>query len=711
MQSASRPRRRARLGAALTAAALAGGLGLAPAALAAQVAGQPYSDIAGNPDATAITFLSAEGVLTGYPDHTYRPQNTITRAEFTAAVVRLFGPKANAAASALADITPTFTDSASIPTWAWGYINYAQGQKLINGFPDGSFQANAPVTMVQAAAVLARAIGDAASVTGTSWPANYTLAAYNLNLANGTTFSANLPATRGDVAQMIYNAALLAPTLQNGYTSGTPTGAPLYAGGDGMAPVAFTGTASGVTTSSITLTNAQGQTVLSAPLATSYYLMGSSDITTLQGENVTAAENPSGQVVYVQVNSGQSTSSATLADSAVATPSGYTRINDWTVESGGTASLLLANGSTVPLLSQNSGGGTNFYLNAPSAGVSADSHSLVAGVQSLADGDSVTYVTNSAGAALTVYAVSPTVPLGVVSAVNTSSNTLTYTSGANDATTGTATVQAWSTVTLNGAASALSALQPGDVVSVSLVGGGNGDTNARSIDATRQTVSGTISSLTTQSTGTGTTGTIGVTETGGQVVSVVEDGSFDNRAGNLTVGLPVTLLLDSQGQARQAIAAVGQQTVVLIEGTQQSTQLGSNGSGTQVVNQIVADNAGQKATYNLAAGVPLPSTPGPNGYLAVLTFQPGTNTVTAIAQLQQVAANYTLKVLSDSGGTIAVQEESSTGQPTSTAFVLLQSNGGVAYSGESFVPFASVPVGQTVSVWQTSSGTVLGITY
>jgi len=713
MQSHHERRRRspgARVGAALAAAALAGGFGLAPAALAASVAGQPYTDIAGNSDAGAITFLTAEGVLNGYPDHTYRPQSTITRAEFTAAVVRLFGPKATATAQALADITPSFTDAASIPTWAWGYVNYAQGQKLINGFPDGSFQANAPVTLVQAAAVLVRAIGDAATVTGTVWPADYTLAAYNLNLANGVSFSANLPATRGDVAQMIYDAALLAPTLQNGYTSGTPTGAPLYAGGDGMAETAWTGTVSGVTSDSISLSNAQGQAVLSAPLAASYYLIGSSDVTTLQGENVTVAENAQGQVVYVQVNAGQTTSSSTLADGAVATPVGYSRANDWTVESGGASSLLLSNGSLVPLVSPNSGGGTNFYLNAPSAGVGADSRALVAGTQSLADGESVTYVLNAAGQAITVYASGPTVPLGVVTATNTTNNALTYSSGSNDASVATATIQPWTDVTLNGSASSLSALQAGDVVSIDLVGGGNsGDTNARSVHATRRSVSGTINSLTTESNGSSTTTTVGVTESGGATASVVEDAAFDNRAGSLAVGLPVTLSLDAQGEARQALSAVGQQTVVLLEGTQQSTQ--ETTTGVQTVNQIVVDSGGQKATYDLASGTQMPTAPGPDGYLAVLTFQPGTSAVTAVASLQQVAANFTLKVISDSGGTIAVQEENSSGQPTSTAFVMLQSNGAVAYNGESYVAFASVPIGQTVSVWQASGGEILGIQY
>ena len=699
----------ARLGAIGTGAALLCGVALAPAALAASVAGQAYTDVGSGAEAAAITFLTTSGVLNGYPDHTFKPGNTITRAEFAAAVVRLLGPTAAASAGALANITPSFPDGTAIPTWAWGYVNYAQGQKLIEGFPDGTFQANAQITMVQAAAILIRAIGDDPSVTGT-WPANYTIAAYNLKLDTGLQFNPNVPATRGDVAQLTYDAALLAPTLQNGYTSGTPTGTPLYLGGDGMKQSAWMGTVSGVTTSTIALNNAQGQPELSAGLADTYFLIGGGDVTTLQGEQVTVAENAQGQVAFIQVTAGQGTHQATLAAGSVGTHAGYTRINDWTVTNSAGASLVLSDGTLVPLVSQNSGGGTNYYLNASSAGVAADTHALVAGTGNLAAGDAVTYVLDTSGRAITVYAVGATIPLGVVTGINTNNNTVAYSTGSNDATSGTASVQPWTAVRLGGASSTLANLQIGDVVSVALVGGGSSDNSASTILATRQTVSGTISSITTQSNGSTTVTTIGVTASGGQTTTVTEDSSFDNRGVALNIGAAVTLVLDAQGQARQAVAAVGQQTVVLVEGTQQSTRQASNGS-IQTVDQIVVDNGGQKLTYDLANTNAMPAQPGPTGYLAVLTFLPGSTTVSSVAQLGRADANNTLKVLSNDGTTIAVQEYNANGQPTQTAYVVLSGNGAVAYHGLAFVAYGNVPLGQTVTVWQAQSGVILGILY
>jgi hypothetical protein len=678
--------------------------GLAPGALAQTQAGPPFSDISGNPDAAAITMLASQGVVEGYGNGTYLPEQTITRAEFTAIVVRLLGPRAQSAAAALADTTPAFSDYASIPTWAWGDVNYAQGQGLVDGYPDHTFRPNDPVTSVEAAAILIRAIGDTAAVPSGTWPADYTLAAYDLDVAQGVTFVANLPASRGDVAQMASNAALLSPTLEPGYVSGTPTGAPLYFGGDGFAQVAWSGTVSGVTDANISLANAQGAPLLSgAPLASSYYLFGSSNVTTLQGLQATVVENSAGKVAFIQAQAGTSSQGGTLASATVGTPSGYTRVSDFVVASGTGDGLLLANGTVIPLVSTTSNGGTSFYLNAPTAGASADAHALVSGVSNLADGDAVTVTLNSSGSALAVYALNTTQPYGVVSSINTTANTLTYTSGSNDQTSSTVTVQSWTAVTLNGAASSLSALQDGDVVAVQVVGGGNGgDTNARSIAATRQTISGTVASITSQTGPAGTTSVFGITETNGQTTDVTADPSFDAGSIHVAVGDAVQVVLDGQGEARLLQSLSPQQTIVLVQGVQ--TQI-----TTTTVNQIIVNNAGQNVTYDLAAGVSLPPAPPAGGYLAMVTFQPGTSAVQSVTPLAQTDTQYTLKVVSDSGGYALLQEYGSNGQAVGNPLVVAQSAGAVVYSGTTYEAFGSLSAGTQVTLWVNAQGTYLAI--
>ena len=695
--------------ASLTAAAMLAGAAVlagAPAALAAS-AGPAYSDISGSPNEAAITYLTTQGVLTGYPNGTFKPTQLITRAEFTLAVVRLMGAKAQGAASALANITPDFKDAKQIPTWAWGAVNYAQGNKLVEGYPGDLFKPEADITDVEAAAILIRAIGDAAAVSGT-WPSNYTVAAYNLGLTPGVNFVTNLPATRADVAQMAYNAVIDAPTLQSGYVSGTPTGAPFDMGGDGMPQIAWSGTVGAVTDSEITLLNAQQQQILNAPMASTYQLMGASHLTTLLGAQVLVAENSAGQVDYVQLTQqGTSEQTGPLASSTVAPPTGYTRIYDWLVEQTGTTqySLLMSNATLVPVVSITSSQGTNYYLNAPTGGASLDPRSLVSGASALGDGDSVNFVLNSAKQATAVYASGATYPDAVVTAINTTNNTLTVTTAQNSSYT--VAIQPWTEITLNGASSNLSALQANDVVDVNLVGGTSGDSNAAMITDTRQSISGTISALTVQSSGSGMTTQLGITESSGTTVTVTESPYFQNDGANLTVGQAVELLLDSQGQARLALPLAAQQTVVLVQ------QLLTTQTATGTFEQILVDQAGKSVTYTLAAGVPEPAQPSSTGYLAALSVQPGTTTVTAIQPLQEFEpAGYTLKVLSVTTSSVVVQEIDSAGQATSTAFYVSASNGAVAFQGTSYVPLGQVPVGETVALWEApGSQNFLGITY
>ncbi len=678
---------------------------LAPVAMAQTQAGPAFTDISGNPEAPAISLLASLGVVNGYGNGLYAPNQTITRAEFTAIVVRMLGTHAQEAAAALANTTPQFADAMTIPTYAWGDVNYAQGQGLINGFPDHTFRPNDPVTMVQAAAVLIRALGDTASVPSGTWPANYTLAAYDLNIANNTTFVANLPASRGDVAQMAVNAALDAPTLQSGYVSGTPTGTPLYFGGDGFGQIAWSGTVTGVTTSEVSLANAQGTTVLSdAPLASSYYLFGASAVTALQGLQATVVENGQGQIVFIQAQAGTSSQNGALASSSVATPSGYSRIGDFLVGNSTGDALLLANGDVIPVVGATSSAGTSYYLNAPTAGAAADSNALVAGAANLQDGDPVTVTLNSAGKAVAVYATNVTQPYGVVSAIDATAGTLTYTTGPSDNTSTTVKVQPWTAVTLNGASSSLANLEPGDVVAVQIVGNGNGgDTNAREIAATRQTVSGTIASITTQTGPNGTTAVLGITESGGQTTDVTEDPSFDANGVNLAVGDAVQVVLDGSGQAREVQSLSPQQTVVLVEGVQ--TQINATGTS----NQIVVNSAGSSETYDLASGVAEPAQPPTGGYLAVLTFTPGTTTVQSVTPLVQTDATSTLRVLSDSGGYTLIQQYNSAGQSVGSPIVVAQSAGAVVYSGTTYEPFSSLTSGATVTLWSSPQGTPLGL--
>lgn len=105
------------------------------------------TDISGHwAEETIITMLN-NGVIGGYPDGTFQPNHSITRAEFTTMVNNAFGTFDAGAEAYFTDVKKT----------DWYYSQVASGKNagFISGFPDGSFQPNSAITREQATAILA----------------------------------------------------------------------------------------------------------------------------------------------------------------------------------------------------------------------------------------------------------------------------------------------------------------------------------------------------------------------------------------------------------------------------------------------------------------------------------------------------------------------------------------------------------------------------
>ena len=101
----------------------------------------------------AVTQIASLGVLTGYPDGTFRPNAPITRAEFAAIIVKLKSPGQHKppAVSSFSDVTSE--------SWASGYIEDAAKMGLITGFPDGAFHPTVKIDRVDAVVIVTRFAG------------------------------------------------------------------------------------------------------------------------------------------------------------------------------------------------------------------------------------------------------------------------------------------------------------------------------------------------------------------------------------------------------------------------------------------------------------------------------------------------------------------------------------------------------------------------
>lgn len=107
---------------------------------------QTFSDINQLPWAqSAIENLYLNGFINGYPDGTFKPSGTISRAE----VVKIF----NRINDFSEETDKVFTDVNS-SHWAYKEIRIAVKAGIIQGFPDGSFRPDTPITREQLAVMI-----------------------------------------------------------------------------------------------------------------------------------------------------------------------------------------------------------------------------------------------------------------------------------------------------------------------------------------------------------------------------------------------------------------------------------------------------------------------------------------------------------------------------------------------------------------------------
>lgn len=117
-------------------------------------------DIAGHWAAPFITAMVEKGLIAGFPDGTFKPEEKLTRAQYAAIIAKAFN-------ETLSSTTTNFTDVAS-DFWGKDAIAKANRMGFIAGFPDVTFRPNDNLTRVQALVSLASGLklsdGDAATL-------------------------------------------------------------------------------------------------------------------------------------------------------------------------------------------------------------------------------------------------------------------------------------------------------------------------------------------------------------------------------------------------------------------------------------------------------------------------------------------------------------------------------------------------------------------
>ncbi|MBD2868393.1 S-layer homology domain-containing protein [Paenibacillus arenilitoris] len=160
------------------------------------------SDVVGKPVQSAVEELSALGIIQGYEDGTFKPDNAITRAELAKIIVIATGNET--AASLMQNVKPSYKD-VKANAWYTGYINVATTKGIIQGY-NGNYRPSDNVKFEEVVAIIVRALGYQDKYLSGSWPYNVLLQADEIGLFGNIDIATGTLANRGIVAELTSNA-------------------------------------------------------------------------------------------------------------------------------------------------------------------------------------------------------------------------------------------------------------------------------------------------------------------------------------------------------------------------------------------------------------------------------------------------------------------------------------------------------------------------
>lgn len=168
-----------------------------------------FPDVAADhPYYSQISTIANLGVISGYDDGNFHPQDALTRASFSTMITLAFSLDYKTGAD-----ENIFSDT--VTHWGKKYINAAYRKNIISGDGTGRFLPDQDITYEQAARILVSALGyDADSAQYAKegdWSYQYIEQAKKLKLFDGLSGISNYKAVmnRGEASVMVYNSLLV----------------------------------------------------------------------------------------------------------------------------------------------------------------------------------------------------------------------------------------------------------------------------------------------------------------------------------------------------------------------------------------------------------------------------------------------------------------------------------------------------------------------
>jgi len=201
-----------------------------------------FSDVPlSHPNYQAITYLKNSGIIKGYSDGTFKPDNTINRAEAIKMILGLQkfplwkDPNQNLPTTSN---PPNFRDTDKT-AWYYPALTQAYNLKLIKGYPDGTFRPNSTINKAESAKIFMEYTFFQNPSTGKQpqinqfdqsnlysdikpkdWHAEYFayLKSFNLLQSNSKNqINPSNPITRGEMADLIFRSLIKSKTQLPAY--------------------------------------------------------------------------------------------------------------------------------------------------------------------------------------------------------------------------------------------------------------------------------------------------------------------------------------------------------------------------------------------------------------------------------------------------------------------------------------------------------------
>ena len=148
-----------------------------------------FNDVKGHWAQAYIENWTDKGVINGYPDGTFRPDQQITRAEVAKILTLAYEMSTDVAKTNFTDVSQS--------DWYYLFVQACAANAVVNGYSDGSFKPNNPITRSEAVKMVCLAAGMTERASGIEtvgfkdeskvpqWALGYWNALYHVGVIDG----------------------------------------------------------------------------------------------------------------------------------------------------------------------------------------------------------------------------------------------------------------------------------------------------------------------------------------------------------------------------------------------------------------------------------------------------------------------------------------------------------------------------------------------